>query len=89
MAKGIPLDLACLMLAGLVVEVFLGLVPEIYFRFPAKSSHSPSVIFSVIYLPFRPKDAIALLQFLPVFETEYRYREKVAKLTHSAGPSAK
>ena len=36
MAKGIPLDLACLMLAGLVVEVFLGLVPEIYFCFPAR-----------------------------------------------------
>jgi len=37
MAEGIPLDLACLMLAGLVIEVFLGLVPEIYFRFPARS----------------------------------------------------
>ena len=54
-AKGIPLDLAYLMLAGLVVGVFFGLVPEIYFHFPAKSSHSPSVILVLFIFPFGQK----------------------------------
>jgi len=46
------------MLAGLSVGFLPGLVPDLHFRFPAKSSPSATVVFSAIYLPFRPNREI-------------------------------